>query len=49
MFKRTIDENEAQINVIRKLVKVRTATAKQKGMEQTTVRIRLNCKQNFEQ
>ena len=34
MFKGLIDENEAQINVIRKLVKVRIATAKEKGMEQ---------------
>jgi len=30
MFKELIDENEAEINVIRKLVKVIIATAKEK-------------------
>jgi hypothetical protein len=44
-----IDENEAQINLIRKLVKVRIANAKEKGMEETTARITSNCQQNFEQ
>ena len=49
MFKELIDENEVQINVTRILVKVRIATAKEKGMDQTTARIILNCKRNFEQ
>ena len=49
MFKGLIDENKAHIKVIRKLAKVRIATVKEKGMEQKTARITLNCKRNFEQ
>ena len=48
MFKDLIDENEAPINVIRKLVKVRIETAKEKDMEQTAARITLNCKRYIE-
>ena len=47
MSKGLIDENEAQINVLRKLVKVRIATVKEKCMEQTAPKITLNYKQNF--
>ena len=39
MFKGLIDENTARIIVIRKLVKVRVATTKKNGIEQTTERI----------
>jgi hypothetical protein len=49
MFKGWIDENEVRMNVIRKLVKLRIATAKENGTEQTKVRIKLNCKRNFEE
>ena len=33
MYKGWVDENEAQMNLMRKLVKVRIATAKEKSME----------------
>ena len=48
MFKELIDENEAQINVIRKLMKVRIVKAREKGMRQAAGRVTFNCKRNFE-
>jgi len=38
MFRGLIDENDVQINVFEKPMKVKIATAKEKGMEQTTTK-----------